>query len=143
MARCGLRGPSSITSRTPILALRRAQRRMCTNIGPVFRLRSTTASWLLRPESSAMSPSKGFTLAEMAVAVVILALLLFGAMVPFSAQVDIRSVADTRRTMDAIKEAIVGFALANGRLPCPADGSIAAGAPGAGTGQDSGPSGTA
>jgi prepilin-type N-terminal cleavage/methylation domain-containing protein len=85
-----------------------------------------------------MNARRGFTLAEMAVAVVILALLLFGAMVPFSAQVDIRSVADTRRTMDAIKEAIVGFAQANGRLPCAADGSIAAGAPGAGIEQVSG-----
>jgi prepilin-type N-terminal cleavage/methylation domain-containing protein len=74
-----------------------------------------------------MSPSKGFTLAEMAVAVVILALLLFGAMVPFSAQVDIRNVADTRRTMDSIKEAIMGFAQANGRLPCPANGATATG----------------
>jgi prepilin-type N-terminal cleavage/methylation domain-containing protein len=74
-----------------------------------------------------MSPSKGFTLAEMAVAVVILALLLFGAMVPFSAQVEIRNVADTRRTMDSIKDAIIGFAQANGRLPCPADGTIPAG----------------
>jgi len=82
-----------------------------------------------------MTRSKGFTLAELAVAVVILALLLFGAMVPFSAQVDIRSVADTRRTMDSIKEAIVGFALANGRLPCAADGSIPAGAANAGTEQ--------
>jgi prepilin-type N-terminal cleavage/methylation domain-containing protein len=85
-----------------------------------------------------MNACKGFTLAEMAVAVVILALLLFGAMVPFSAQVDIRNVADTRRTMDAIKEAIVGFAQANGRLPCAADGSIAAGAPSAGIEQVSG-----
>jgi prepilin-type N-terminal cleavage/methylation domain-containing protein len=90
-----------------------------------------------------MNARRGFTLAEMAVAVVILALLLFGAMVPFSAQVDIRSVADTRRTMDSIKEAIVGFALANGRLPCAADGSIAAGAPGAGIERVSGNSCTA
>jgi prepilin-type N-terminal cleavage/methylation domain-containing protein len=74
-----------------------------------------------------MSQDKGFTLAEMAVAVVILALLLFGAMVPFGTQLDIRSVADTRRTMDTIKDAIVGFAQANGRLPCPAAGSVPAG----------------
>lgn len=79
-----------------------------------------------------MSNSKGFTLAEMAVAVVILALLLFGAMVPFSAQIDLRSIAETRRTMDSIRDAIIGFAQANGRLPCPADGNIAAGAANAG-----------
>lgn len=74
-----------------------------------------------------MSDSRGFTLAELAVALVILALLLFGALVPFSAQLDIRSVAETRRTMDTIKDAIIGFAQANGRLPCPAAGSIPAG----------------
>src|SRR5712664_3715259 len=113
---------------------------MCTNIELVARLRSTTESLSFRLESHAMNACKGFTLAEMAVAVVILALLLFGAMVPFSAQVDIRSVADTRRTMDAIKEAIVGFALANGRLPCAADGSIPAGVANAGTEQFNGTS---
>ena len=76
--------------------------------------------------------SKGFTLAELAVAVAIIALLLFGAMVPFSTQMDLRNVAETQRTMDSMKEAILGFALANGRLPCPADGNVAAGLPTAG-----------
>jgi type II secretory pathway pseudopilin PulG len=79
-----------------------------------------------------MRHSKGFTIAELAVAAAILALLLFGAMVPFSAQVDIRNVAETRRTMDSIREALLGFAQANGRLPCAADGSIAAGLANAG-----------
>jgi prepilin-type N-terminal cleavage/methylation domain-containing protein len=74
-----------------------------------------------------MSHDKGFTIAELAVALVILALLLFGAMIPFSTQVEIRNIADTRRTMDSIKDAIVGFAQANGRLPCPANGATPAG----------------
>lgn len=76
--------------------------------------------------------SRGFTLAELAVAFVIIALLLYGAMVPFSAQVELRNIAETQRSMDSIKEAILGFALANGRLPCPADGNIAFGLPTAG-----------
>lgn len=82
-----------------------------------------------------MSPHKkagGFTIAELAVAAAILALLLFSAMVPFSSQMDIRNISETRRNMDSIKDAIVGFAQANGRLPCPADGSIPAGTTGAG-----------
>jgi type II secretory pathway pseudopilin PulG len=87
-----------------------------------------------------MNHGKGFTIAELAMAVAILALLLFGAMVPFSAQLEIRNVAETRRTMDSIKEAIIGFAQANGRLPCPANGTIAAGAANAGTEQLSGAS---
>jgi hypothetical protein len=48
-------------------------------------------------------------------------------MVPFATQVDIRNVAETRRTMDSIKDAILGFAQANGRLPCPANGATADG----------------
>jgi len=80
----------------------------------------------------AMTRARGFTIAELTVAVAIIAVLLFGAMVPFSAQVDIRNVAETRRTMDSIREAIIGFAQANGRLPCAADGSIQTGVAGAG-----------
>jgi type II secretory pathway pseudopilin PulG len=68
-----------------------------------------------------MNRSKGFTIAELAVAAAILALLLFGAMIPFSTQVELRNVGETQRTMDTIKEAILGFAQANGRLPCPAN----------------------
>lgn len=76
--------------------------------------------------------SGGFTIAELAVATAILALLLFSAMVPFSSQMDIRNISETRRTMDTVRDAIIGFAQANGRLPCPADGSVPAGNAGAG-----------
>jgi prepilin-type N-terminal cleavage/methylation domain-containing protein len=82
-----------------------------------------------------MSNRRGFTLAEVAIAVVIVALLLAGVMIPLSAQIELRNASETQRTMDQIKEAVIGFALANGRLPCPADGAIAAGAPNAGAEQ--------
>jgi len=82
-----------------------------------------------------MSKSKGFSLVELAVALAIIALLLAGALIPLSTQIEVRNAADTQRAMESIREAIVGFAQANGRLPCPADGSIAAGAAGAGTEQ--------
>ena len=74
-----------------------------------------------------MRHSRGFTLAEMAMAVAILSLLLFAAMVPFSTQLDVRNIADTRRSMDSIREALLGFAQTNGRLPCPANGATPAG----------------
>jgi prepilin-type N-terminal cleavage/methylation domain-containing protein len=82
-----------------------------------------------------MRSSHGFTLAEIAIAMVIVALLLAGAIVPLRTQIDMRNTADTQRSMDAIKEAIIGFALANGRLPCPAIGTMAAGVTNAGTEQ--------
>jgi len=74
-----------------------------------------------------MSRSKGFSLVELAVALAIIALLLAGALIPLSTQIDVRSGADTQRSMDSIRDAIIGFAQANGRLPCPANGGTPAG----------------
>src|SRR5258708_15748386 len=102
--------------------------------------RSTTGSWSFRPEPGAMSRSKGFSLVELAVAFAIIALLLAGALIPLSTQIDVRNGADTRRSMESIRDAITGFAQANGRLPCPADGTVAAGTANAGTEQLSGAS---
>ena len=62
---------------------------------------------------------EGFTLIEMAVAVFIIALLLGSILVPLTAQVEQRQVADTQKALDEIKEALLGFAVANGHLPCP------------------------
>jgi prepilin-type N-terminal cleavage/methylation domain-containing protein len=78
-----------------------------------------------------MSRSKGFSLVELAVALAIIALLIAGALIPLSTQMDVRNVADTRRSMESIRDAIIGFAQANGRLPCPADGTVATGVAGA------------
>jgi len=105
--------------------------------------RSTTGLWSFRPELGAMLRRKGFSLVELAVALAIIALLLAGALIPLSTQIDVRNSADTQRSMESIREAIIGFAQANGRLPCPADGSLPAGAAGAGTEQVSGNSCTA
>lgn len=90
-----------------------------------------------------MRHSKGFSLVELAVALAIIALLLAGALIPLSTQIDVRNVTDTQRSMESIREAITGFAQANGRLPCPAAGNLAAGAAGAGTEQFTAPSCTA
>ena len=76
--------------------------------------------------------SRGFTLAELAIALVIVGFLLASTLIPLSTQIEVRSVSDTRRTMDDIKDSIIGFAQANGRLPCPADPALLSGAAGAG-----------
>src|SRR5713101_7074320 len=74
-----------------------------------------------------MIRSRGFSLVELAVAVAIMALLLAGALIPLSTQIDVRNSADTQRSMESIRDAITGFAQANGRLPCPANGGTPAG----------------
>lgn len=75
----------------------------------------------------------GFSLVELAMVLLIVSILMAGILMPLSIQRDVRGYADTKRTMDDIREALIGFALANGRLPCPASQSVADGTAGAGT----------
>lgn len=71
--------------------------------------------------------SGGFSLVEMAIVLMIVGLLLGGLIPTLSAQMESQHISETRRQMNEIREALTGFALINGRLPCPADGSAAAG----------------
>ena len=64
--------------------------------------------------------SRGFTLIEMAIVLVIIGLLLGGVLMPLANQVEQRQISETQKALDEIKEALVGFAVANGRLPRPA-----------------------
>ena len=77
-------------------------------------------------------PAEGFTLTELAVVLVIVSILIGGLLVPLSAQIDIRNTRDTRAALSEIREALLGFAAANGRLPCPAPPTTASGVAGAG-----------
>lgn len=62
----------------------------------------------------------GFSLVELAVVFVIISLLLATAMYTLSAQGDQRNFEETRRRLEAARELLLAFAIANGRLPCPA-----------------------
>ncbi len=66
-----------------------------------------------------MNAERGFTLVEMAIVLVIVGLLLGGLLMPLSAQVAQRRIGETQKAMDEIKNALIGFAVMNGRLPCP------------------------
>lgn len=61
---------------------------------------------------------KGFTLTELAIVLVIVTLLISGMLVPFSAQRDIHNTGETGKRLNEIKEALLGFAVLYGRLPC-------------------------
>lgn len=69
---------------------------------------------------------RGFTLTELAVVLVIVALLIGGMIIPLSTQQDMRNAADSQRALAEISEALVGFAASHSAtdgkpyLPCPA-----------------------
>jgi prepilin-type N-terminal cleavage/methylation domain-containing protein len=63
---------------------------------------------------------EGFTLIEVMVVLVILTVMLSGLALPIAAQLQMRRQEEARRQMDEAKEALLGFAVAHARLPCPA-----------------------
>lgn len=69
----------------------------------------------------------GFTLVELSIVLIIVALLLGGLVLPLSAQIDQRNYNETQQQLSEIRETLIGFAVAYGRLPRPAT-SLADGA---------------
>ncbi|MCF8151888.1 MAG: type II secretion system GspH family protein [Burkholderiaceae bacterium] len=63
---------------------------------------------------------RGFTLIEMAMVLLIVAMLLGGGLSVISAQIAQQKFKDSQKILDDAKEALIGYAAANGRLPCPA-----------------------
>ncbi|MDD4912662.1 MAG: type II secretion system protein [Sideroxydans sp.] len=74
----------------------------------------------------------GFSLVEMAMVLVIIALLLGGLLPVISGQIELQRNTETRKKLAEIREALLGFAVANNRLPCPAQATLATGAADAG-----------
>ncbi|GAB1233391.1 type II secretion system protein [Ferrigenium sp. UT5] len=74
----------------------------------------------------------GFTLVEMAMVLTIVALLLTGLVPTISSQLEQRKISETKSKLIDIQQALIGFALINGRLPCPSQSSLATGTADAG-----------
>ncbi|SBT08218.1 Prepilin-type N-terminal cleavage/methylation domain protein [Candidatus Accumulibacter aalborgensis] len=62
----------------------------------------------------------GFSLVEMAIVLLIVGLLLGGLLLPLSAQIDQRNYNETQQQISEIRDALIGFAVVNRRLPRPA-----------------------
>ncbi|MDX8385280.1 MAG: prepilin-type N-terminal cleavage/methylation domain-containing protein [Gallionella sp.] len=62
----------------------------------------------------------GFTLIEMTVVLFIVALLLGGMVPTLSSQIEQRQLTETRTQLDTIRDALIGYTIINGRMPCPA-----------------------
>lgn len=71
------------------------------------------------------SPSRtvdaGFTLIELVVVIAIIGLLLGAVLTPLATQYKVRKNQEAERSLTDIRAALVGFAMTNGRLPCPDD----------------------
>lgn len=61
----------------------------------------------------------GFSLVEMAIVLVIVSLLIGGALGPLASQIENSRRQHTQQNLDLAKNAILGFAMAAGRIPCP------------------------
>lgn len=70
---------------------------------------------------SARAIHGGYTLIELVLVILIIGVLLAGLGIPFAAQVGNARVLETRTGLDRVKEALIGYAVADAahRLPCP------------------------
>ena len=67
-----------------------------------------------------LAPPRGFSLLELVVVLLVLGMVLAGFGLPVAAQLQMRRYEEARRQLDDAREALLGFAAAHGRLPCPA-----------------------
>lgn len=85
--------------------------------------------------------ARGFTLVEIAVVMMIVALLLGSMMYTLSVQLEQRNFEETTRRLEAARELLLAFAIVNGRLPCPATATSSGGEAPAGGGTCTAPYG--
>lgn len=65
-----------------------------------------------------MIRTRGFTLIELAIVLVIITVLIGGLAVPLSAQIQARRIAETKKTLEEAREAIIGYAMTNTTGTC-------------------------
>jgi prepilin-type N-terminal cleavage/methylation domain-containing protein len=70
--------------------------------------------------SASNAHQAGFSLLEMSIVLAIVGLLLAGLLPSVSGQIEQQRRNETRKQLDEIKDALIGYAIVNGRLPCPA-----------------------
>ena len=73
-----------------------------------------------QPYMPSRQRQSGFTIVEIAIVLLVVGLMIGGLVAPLSSQLEQRRVGETVRAMDEAKEALMGYALRNGYLPCPA-----------------------
>ncbi len=62
---------------------------------------------------------KGFTLVELAIVMVIIGLIMGAGITIWKSTIDSTRLSSTKTNLENIKTAVINFAMANGRLPCP------------------------
>ncbi|MFA6902310.1 MAG: type II secretion system protein [Gallionellaceae bacterium] len=67
-----------------------------------------------------LTKQSGFSLIELAIVLFIVALLLGGLLPTVSGQIEQQRRAETRKQLDEIQQALLGYAISKGYLPCPA-----------------------
>ena len=65
------------------------------------------------------SRSRGFTLLELTIVIAIVGLIMGGLLMPLAAQLEGLKYRETERRLRDVKQALEGYAVINGRLPCP------------------------
>lgn len=76
---------------------------------------------------SAKRKQLGVNLVELGISLSVMAIVATGILVPLVTQIEQRNNLSTESTIAAVKDALLGFAAVNGRLPCPATAAVGVG----------------
>jgi prepilin-type N-terminal cleavage/methylation domain-containing protein len=65
-----------------------------------------------------------FSLVEIAIVLVIISILLAALVIPLATQIELRRITETEKQLATVRDALIGYAVVNGRLPCPATDGV-------------------